>query len=135
MTNDARLISRFRVSDDDLEKDQTIKEVYDDYCDKRWKFGQAASELKEATKKLYAALDWPLRSQGLVPEGRGWSFKEDDDDGICISVLSEPPRRGRQRSEIPVRQLSLTTASANNGGSSHPDATVKRFLGSPRTTS
>jgi hypothetical protein len=60
MTNDARLITRFRVSDDDLEKDPTISEVYNDYVNKRWEFGKAASELKEATKKLYTALDEPL---------------------------------------------------------------------------
>lgn len=110
MTNDNKLLAKFRVSDDDLYKESSIGKAYDEYFEKRSQFGVAASELKAATKTLHEVLDGPLRAQGLVAEGRDWTFKEDDDDGICISVWSETKKSGRQRSDIPIRQLTF----ANN---------------------
>lgn len=125
MINDPKLLNRFCLCGDDLDKNAEIKKAYDHYSDKRYNFGQAAREFKEATKEFHEALDAPLRAQGLVPEGKDWTLKEDDQDGICIYVWSEPKRSGRQRrSEIPVKQL----ADVSEAASRKPGVTLRSLI-------
>ena len=99
-------LSTFRISDSNLNGDPTIKEPYDLYCQKSLAFGEAMSEFKEASKKLHALLDGPLRSAGLIPAGKDWTFKCDPVEGLAIQV-SEPKQRRRRKAEVPLRQLPL----------------------------
>jgi hypothetical protein len=108
MTNSTKPLSRFRVSDSNLEKDPTIKEAYGTYSDKRYEFGKAHKALNEAIKKLHDLLDGPLRSAGLVPQGKDWTLTEDENElGLIIHVWSEPKQRGRRRPELPIQQVSF----------------------------
>lgn len=100
-------LSTFRISEENLAVDTTVTQAYDDYCDKREAFGEAVKALKEATESLHAALDAPLRTSGAVPEGKDWTLKEDDDDGLLIHVWSESRQRWRRKPEVPLRQLSF----------------------------
>lgn len=104
----ATALSTFRIGEENFNADPSLKEACDAYRMKRYEFGDALKELKVATKKLHDLLDGPLRSAGLVPEGKDWTFKEDDEgDSLFIQVWSEPKQRGRRKPEVPFRQLSL----------------------------
>jgi hypothetical protein len=106
--NGATILSTFRISEVDLEHDQTVSAAYDEYSARRYAFGEALKELRSAVKVLHQELDGPLRSAGLIPEGKDWTFKECVyDGGIFIQVLSEPRRRGRRKPEVPLKQLAL----------------------------
>jgi hypothetical protein len=107
MINLSQPLSKFRVSEDNLSADPTVEDAYVVYCAKRFEFGEARKALNEAMKKLHDLLDGPLRLDGLIPEGKDWTFKEDDDDGLCIQVWSEPKQRGRKKPEVPFRQISF----------------------------
>jgi hypothetical protein len=110
MANNAHtLLSKFRVSDDDLEALPTISDAYHAYCGKRYAYGAAFKDLNEAIRQLHDVLDGPLRSARLVPEGKDWTFKEDYDDGLFIQVWSEPKQRGRRKEEVPLKHLSGKT--------------------------
>jgi len=100
-------LATFRLGDVDLEADPLIKEPYNDFESKRWAFGDALRHLNEATKKLHDLLDGPLRSAGLIPEGREWTLKDDKDDGLVIQVWSEPKQRGKRKAEVPLKRLAL----------------------------
>ena len=108
MPSASKVISRFRVSDGNLERDQATKEAYGAYSDKRYELGKARKALNEASKKLHDLLDGPLRSTGLVPQGKDWTLTEDEEDlGLIICVWSEPRQRGRKKPELPIQQLSF----------------------------
>jgi hypothetical protein len=114
MTNDSqKLLSKFRVSADDLDAHPTIKEAYRDYDSKRDACGEAHKDLKEALKKLHGVLDEPLRSAGLVPESKDWTLK-DDENGLLIQVWSEPRQSGRRKAEVPLKQLAPKNTEPNS---------------------
>lgn len=100
-------LSTFRISENDLGADPVIKEAYGQYESKIWEFGDALRELNEATKKFHDLLDGPLRSAGLIPEGKDWTLKSADNDGIFIHVWSEPRQRGKRKAEVPSKHLSF----------------------------
>lgn len=101
-------LNTFRISESDWGSDQAIKEAYGTYGTKLYEFGTAMRELKETTKKLHDLLDGPLRESGLIPDGKDWTLKDDEDGmGIYIQVWSEPRHRGRRRPDVPTRQLSI----------------------------
>jgi hypothetical protein len=100
--------AKFLIEDDELWADRTIEKAYDGYTDKRAEFCAARGALIDSIEKLHQVLDEPLRSAGLVPEGKHWSFKEDDDgDGLYIYIWAEPRLRGRRKKEIAVQQISF----------------------------
>ncbi len=104
----ATALSTFRISEENLDADPSLKEACDAYRMKRYEFADALKELKVTTKKLHDLLDGPLRSAGFVPEGKDWTLKEDvEGDGLFIQVWSEPKQRGRRKPEVPIRQLSF----------------------------
>jgi len=108
MANTPKLLSKFRISDGNLEKDPTIKEAYGLYSDKRYELGKARKALNEASKKLHDLLDGPLRSTGLIPQGKDWTLTEDENDlGLIIQVWSEPRQRGRKKPELPLQQVAF----------------------------
>ena len=89
MANIPKLLTRFRVSDSNLEKDPMTKEAYGVYSDKRYELGKARKALNETSKKLHDLLDGPLRSSGLVPQGKDWTLTEDEEElGLIIYVWS-----------------------------------------------
>ena len=128
MTENARtLLTKFRISDDDLGARPTISDAYHAYCTKRYAYGEAFRELKEAIEELHDVLDGPLRSACLVPEGKDWTLKEDDDDGLFIQVWSGPKqRRRRKKEEIALKQLSGNTKSEKSLGDVLADALASR---------
>jgi hypothetical protein len=101
-------LNTFRISETDWEGDQAIKGAYDTYSSKLFDFGQAMRELKQATKELHDLLDVPLREAGLIPDGKDWTLKDDEDGmGVYIQVWAEPRQRGRRKSDVPTKQLSF----------------------------
>ena len=100
-------LSTFRISYDHLETNEAIKDAYTDFLNKRDAFGEAAKDFKQATKTLHELLDGPLRSLGHIPDGKDWTLKEDEEDGLFIHVWSEPRQRGRRRPAVPMKELSF----------------------------
>jgi hypothetical protein len=101
-------ISSFQVSDDDLETNQQVGAAYREFYSRRCAFGEAAKALKEATNSLHSLLDEPLRSAGLIPDGKEWTLKESDGyDGLIIQIWSEPRQRGRRKPEVPTKRFSF----------------------------
>src|SRR5690242_16835316 len=80
MANDSRLLSKFRISDDNLEGDQPIYEAYNEYSSKRYEFREARTALNRAITTLHDLLDEPLRSAGLIPGDKDWTLREDDEE-------------------------------------------------------
>jgi hypothetical protein len=109
MTDDSRLLTTIRISEDDIYS-ENFEDPYDNYLSARRDFGNAQRALNKAIKTLHKELDEPLRSAGLVPEGKDWTLKEDPQrDGLMIYVWSEPKRRGRKRRDPPMNELTFAT--------------------------
>jgi hypothetical protein len=107
MKPSVRLLSKFRITEDNLEANETINDAYDNYIQKRIEHRRARQALNEASAMLCELLDVPLRSAGLVPEGRAWTLNMDEDNGLNINVWSEAPQRGKRKAELPVHALSF----------------------------
>jgi hypothetical protein len=103
----ATAISTFRISDADLKQDPTIHKAYEKYCEKRIEFGQVVKGFKETARALHAMLEGPLRAAGFLPDGKDWSLKDCDFEGILVQVWDEPRRSGKRKAEVPMKQLSL----------------------------
>jgi hypothetical protein len=112
-----KLLTKFRISEDNLTNHQSINDAYREYIGKRSEFGEARKRLREATNKLHALLDAPLRSEGLVPDGKEWTLKEDEDDGLFVFVWAESTR---QRTDVPLRRLSIATGDGEKGMAETP---------------
>jgi hypothetical protein len=54
-------LDEFRVSDDNLMADDSIKEAYNEYTSKRYDYSEALKELNKAIKVLHDLLDEPFR--------------------------------------------------------------------------
>ena len=110
-----QLLSKFRVSDDDLDSDPAVRAAYHEYCGKRSNFANARRELNKSTAKLHQLLDAPFRSEGLIPQGKEWTLKEDDEDGLVVFVWDKSRSRGRQRADVPLKRVSITVVKSGNG--------------------
>ena len=109
MTNAPRLHSQFKISDKNLDRNEPTKDAYEAYTGKRRAFCEARRELNDSIKLLHDLLDAPLRAAGHVPEGKDWSLKDDDYDGLIIYVWSEPRQKGRRKAEVPTQQISFSS--------------------------
>lgn len=99
-------LSKFEISDADLEPMPEIYEAFMEWCRRRYELSDALKALKAASEKLRALLDVRLRAKGLVPEGMDWNFREGQDGLLIEIVLPGPKRRGRPREQIPLQRLS-----------------------------
>lgn len=110
MSNESKLLAQFRVHESDLEGDQNVLEAYSAYCSKRSEFSEAHRAFNEASRELHRLLDGPLHSNGLVPNGSHFTFKDDRDEGLYVYVWSESKQRGKRRPEVPLQRLALGRA-------------------------
>jgi hypothetical protein len=107
MKSPTNLLSKFRITDENLRKAPAIGDSYCEYVDKLGEFRNARYDLNAAQAKLHSLLDGQLRSSELVPQGKTWTLAQDDEDGLSIQVWSEPKQRGRRKPVVPVKDLLL----------------------------
>ena len=106
MSDSTKLLTKFRISDEDLSVDENLSRAFQNYIARCAEFCDAKNELKETIAELREALSEPLRSSGLVPEDGEWTFKEDDSRrALVVYVWSQPRYKGRRKKELPFERL------------------------------